>query len=310
MPENLSELELCIADFMDYLSDERGYSIHTVKAYRHDLADFAVFVNEYDPKQCRDLEEIDRLTIRHYFGHLRESGLGPRTVARRLATIKSLFRFLHRNEVIPANPILDIRTPRFERRLPEFLGEEQTIRLMDLPASDTMIGLRDRAILEVFYATGIRLTELTNLTVGAVSLDQKTIRVIGKGNKERVVAFGSPARDSIKQYLSARRKAGEELNTQSPLFCGRGRNPISPRTVQMRVKLYMQQIAEARHLSPHLLRHTVATHLLDNGADLMAVKDLLGHSSLSTTQVYTHVKPEQMKKLYRQAHPHANAKSR
>ena len=309
MPEKPSELELCIADFMDYLSDERGYSIHTVKAYRRDLADFVVFVTEYDPRQSRELEEIDRLTIRHYLGYLRESGLGPRTVARRLATIKSLFRFLHRNELIPANPVLDIRTPRFEQRLPEFLGEEQTIRLMDLPASDTMIGLRDRAILEVFYATGIRLAELTSLTVGAVSLDQKTIRVIGKGNKERIVAFGSPACDSIEQYLSARRKAGETLSAQSPLFCGRGRGPISPRTVQMRVKLYMQQIAEARHLSPHLLRHTVATHLLDNGADLMAVKDLLGHSSLSTTQVYTHVKPEQMKKLYRQAHPHANAKS-
>ncbi|MFC1535555.1 tyrosine recombinase XerC [Candidatus Neomarinimicrobiota bacterium] len=308
MPDDPTELELCIADFLNYVSDERGYSAQTLKAYRHDLDDFATFVMDYDMGQSRELEGIDRLTIRHFMGYLRESGLGSRTVARRLATIKSLFGFLHRTEVIPSNPVIDIRTPRFERRLPEFLGEEQTSQLMELPSVNTMIGIRDKAILEVFYATGIRLTELTSLTVGAVSFTQKTIRVVGKGNKERIVAFGQPAHDSIGQYLGARRKAGEEVNLHSPLFCGRGQKPISPRTVQMRVRHYMQQIAEARHLSPHLLRHTMATHLLDKGADLMAVKDLLGHASLSTTQVYTHVRPEQMKKLYRQAHPHSGAK--
>jgi integrase/recombinase XerC len=307
MSADRTELELCITDFLQYLSDERGYSPQTSKAYRRDLDDFAAFMINYDISQMGELNLVDRLTIRHFLGHLREKGLAPRTVARRLATLKSFFRFLHQAEVIPANPATEIRTPRFERRLPEFLGEEQASQLMELPPQNSMIGLRDRAILETFYATGIRLAELTSLRVSNVSFTQQTIRVVGKGNKERVVAFGQAAQKALGKYLAERRKAGEQVDPHSPLFCGRNHQPISPRTVQMRVRYYMQQIAEAHHLSPHLLRHTVATHLLDRGADLMAVKDLLGHASLSSTQVYTHVRPEQMKKLYQQAHPHSGA---
>jgi len=302
------ELNHCTDDFLEYLAQERKYSPLTVKAYRRDLEDFTGFVNGYDVECLQHPERIDRQAIRHFLGHLRERGLGARSAARKLAALKSFFKYLNRAEIIPANPAADIRTPRFPRQLPEFLPEDQALWLMELPPADTLIGLRDRAILETFYATGIRLAELTGLVVGNVSFTQNTMRVMGKGGKERIVAFGKAAGEALGRYLEARRQQGETVDYQCPLFCGRGSRSISPRSVQLRVAHYMKQVAEARHLSPHLLRHTVATHLLDRGADLMAVKDLLGHASLSSTQVYTHVKTEQMKKLYRQAHPHAGAR--
>ncbi|UCH11601.1 MAG: tyrosine-type recombinase/integrase [Fidelibacterota bacterium] len=305
MPEARSELDHLAADFLDYLANERMYSPLTIKAYRRDLEDFCRFTGEYDPKLVHHPEQVDRPAIRHFLGYLRERGLGARSVARKLATLKSFFKYLTRAEAIPANPAADIKTPRFPRRLPEFLQEDQALRLVELPARNTLTGIRDRAILETFYATGIRLAELTGLTVGDVSFTAHTLRVTGKGNKERLVTFGPLAGEALGQYLEARRGRGEVVESRSPLFCGRGERPIAPRTVQMRVAHYMKQVAEARHLSPHLLRHSVATHLLDRGADLLAVKDLLGHASLSSTQVYTHVKMEQMKKLYRQAHPHS-----
>ncbi len=305
MPDNRSELNRCKDDFLDYLDRERNYSPLTIKAYRRDLDDFTRFVAGYNAESTQHLERIDRQTIRHFLGYLREQRLGARSVARKLATLKSFFKYLNRAEVIPVNPAEGIRTPRFPHQLPEFLTEEQAVSLVELPPADTLVGLRDRAILELFYATGVRLSELTGMNVGEVSFTRETIRVMGKGGKERIVAFNNAAGQALGQYLEARRKAGENLESDSPLFRGRSTGAISPRTVQQRVAYYMKQVAEARHLSPHLLRHTVATHLLDRGADLMAVKDLLGHASLSSTQVYTHVKTEQMKRLYRQAHPHA-----
>lgn len=308
MPEDKAELDHCAEDFLDYLAQERGYSPLTVKAYRRDLEDFTGFVVGYDVEYAHHPERIDRHAIRHFLGYLQERGMGARSVARKLAALKSFFKYLNRAEVIPANPAAGIRTPRFPRQLPEFLHEDQATWLMELPPGDTLIGLRDRAILETFYATGIRLVELTGLVVGNVSFTRNTMRVMGKGDKERVVVFGKAAGEALGRYLEARRRQGEAVGPQSPLFRGRGARAISPRAVQLRVAHYMRQVAEARHLSPHLLRHTVATHLLDRGADLMAVKDLLGHASLSSTQIYTHVKTEQMRRLYRQAHPHASAR--
>ncbi|UCD36937.1 MAG: tyrosine recombinase XerC [Fidelibacterota bacterium] len=310
MTETKTELQRLTQDFLAYVARERLYSPLTVKAYDRDLKDFAHFVTTYDPEQIQSPERIDRQTIRHFLGYLRERGLGARSVARKLATLKSFFKYLNLAEVIPANPAVGIRTPRFPKPLPDFLPEDQAIRLMELPPEDSLIGLRDRAILETFYAAGIRLAELTGLSVGDISFTRKTIRVMGKGGKERLVPFGEAAGKAVGRYLEARRQRGEMVASESPLFCGRGCKPISARTVQSRVAHYMKQFAEARHLSPHLLRHTVATHLLDRGADLMAVKDLLGHASLTSTQVYTHVKVEQMKKLYRQAHPHASGTNR
>lgn len=307
MPEEKAELTRCVEDFLAYLDKERGYSSLTTKAYSRDLRDFTAFLREYDPDLLQMPEGIDRQSIRHFLGYLRERGLSAKSTARSLAALKSFFNYLNRAEVLPSNPAVDIRTPRSTRPLPEFLDERQIAALMHLPPANDIRGLRDRAILETFYATGIRLAELAGLRVGDVSFTQETVRVVGKGNKERVVPLGKWAGEALGHYLEARRQSGEEIQRDSPLFCGRGTRPISHRTVQTRVGEYLRQVAEAGHLSPHLLRHSIATHLLDRGADLMAVKDFLGHSSLSSTQVYTHVKVEQMKNVYRQAHPHAAA---
>jgi integrase/recombinase XerC len=288
-----------------HLEAERQYSANTVQAYRHDLREFDSFISNYNSDLNAAISAIDRQAIRHFLGYLRENGLGARSVARKLAALKSFFKYLNRSEVIANNPASEILTPRFVKPLPEFLQEDQAARLMSEPDTETMTGLRDHAILELFYASGIRLAELVGLNVGDVSFTRNSIRVIGKGNKERVVAFGPLAGQALGQYLEARRKIGEDVVQDSSLFCGRKTNRISRRSVQVRVKHYLKQVAEGEHLSPHMLRHSVATHLLDRGADLMAVKDFLGHDSLSSTQVYTHVRVDRMKKSYAQAHPHA-----
>jgi integrase/recombinase XerC len=308
VPEPIKALADYTTDFLVYLEKERRYSPATVKAYRRDLQDFLLFIRDYDPHRAEHAGAIDRQTVRHFLGYLRERKLAARTAARKLAALKSFFGYLHRNGEVDADPTADLRTPRYPKILPEFLKEEQAIRLMDVPAEHTLIGLRDRGILELFYATGIRLAELTALTLGDVSFTQETVRVKGKGNKERVVTFGSAAAEALGRYLDARRQTGEPIAGNSPLFLGRPGKSISPRAVQYRVGLYLRQVAEAKHLSPHLLRHSVATHLLDRGADLMAVKDMLGHASLSSTQVYTHVELERMRKVYAQAHPHAQGR--
>ncbi|MFB0516701.1 MAG: site-specific integrase, partial [Candidatus Neomarinimicrobiota bacterium] len=220
MPDVKTELDHCTQDFLDYLAQERRYSPLTIKAYWRDLEDFTGFMADYDGELAWHPERIDRQTIRHFLGYLRERGLGARSVARKLAALKSFFKYLNRAEVISVNPAADIRTPKFPRYLPEFLREDQAIRLVELPPEDSLMGLRDRAILETFYATGIRLAELTSLTVGDVSFTQNTMRVLGKGNKERVVAFGSAAGQALGRYLEARRQQGEAVNPASPLFCG------------------------------------------------------------------------------------------
>ncbi len=305
MVKPTTELWKCSEDFLLYLAMERHYSANTTKAYRRDLVEFESFISNYQSNLADTIGSIDRQAIRHFLGYLRENGLGARSVARKLAALKSFFKYLNRSEVIAANPASEILTPRFARPLPEFLQEDQAARLMLEPDTGTLAGLRDHAILELFYASGIRLAELVGLNVGDVSFTRSTVRVIGKGNKERVVAFGPLAATALGKYLEARRQNGETVAQDSPLYCGRGGNRFSRRSVQDRVKYYLKQVTEGEHLSPHMLRHSVATHLLDRGADLMAVKDFLGHESLSSTQVYTHVKMDQMKKLYAKAHPHA-----
>ncbi|MCH8327649.1 MAG: tyrosine recombinase XerC [Candidatus Marinimicrobia bacterium] len=304
MPPEQMLLAQYVDDYLRYIASERNLSPLTAKAYRKDLSDLLDFLGGYQPEYLASPAKLDRVTIRHYLGHLREKGLGPRSTARKLASLKSFFKYLIRIEVLDASPAADIITPKFPRPLPEVLQPDQALRLMDLPSSATTIGLRDKAILELFYATGIRLAELTGLMVGDLSMSRGIMRVVGKGDKERRVVFGQPAGNAINHYLDDRRNGGERLDHRSPLFLGRGGKGISKRMVQKRIKQYLQQVAEAKKLSPHLLRHSMATHLLDNGADIKAVQDMLGHASLSTTQIYTHVSIEKIKKTYVQAHPH------
>ena len=294
-----------IQQFLDYLEKEKRYSPHTMMAYRTDIKQFCHFLDGYFQKVIPDFKEVDKTCMKHFLAYLIEKGLAARTVARKLATMKAFFKYQERSELICVNPVSSIRAPKLSKRLPIFLEEHIIISLMEAPSTETVGGLCDRAILELFYGTGIRLSELVNLNVEDLDLTENLVKVVGKGNKERIAPFGDVVRRVLIKYLNKRNVAADIESENIPLFVSNRGRRMSPRTVQVRLKRYFQQISAGIGLSPHILRHTFATHLLDRGADIRAVKELLGHESLSSTQVYTHLKVEQMKKVFRQAHPHA-----
>lgn len=293
-----------LKEFLNYIQFERGYSAHTVTAYQHDLEKFLNFIYKYDSILLKDFGKIDRQAIRHFLGKEYEEGNSAKTVARRLASIKSLFNYLVQAEVICDNPAIHIKTPKVEKKIPTFVQENKIEELMKMPDAVTLIGKRDRAILELFYATGIRLNELAGLNIGSVNPQEKLLRVLGKGNKERIVPFGKPAKNALESYLKKRGKSWASPQ-QTPLFTGRGEKRIAVRTIQQRVNIYLKAVLGGRTgASPHTLRHTFGTHLLENDADIRSIQELLGHSSISSTQIYTKVNPKKMKDIYTDAHPH------
>ena len=294
-----------IQQFLDYLEKEKRYSPNTLMAYQIDIKQFRYFLNGYFQEVIPDFQKVDKTCMKHFLGYLIEKGLAARTVARKLATMKAFFKYQERSELINVNPVSSIRAPKLSKRLPIFLEEHIIASLMEAPSTETVGGLCDRTILELFYGTGMRLSELVNLNVEDLDLTENLVKVVGKGNKERIVPFGDVVRQVLIKYLKKRNVAIDTESKNIPLFVSNRGRRMSPRTVQVRLKRYFQQISAGIGLSPHILRHTFATHLLDRGADIRAVKDLLGHESLSSTQVYTHLKVEQMKKVFRQAHPHA-----
>ncbi len=293
-----------LKEFLNYIQFERGYSAHTVTAYQHDLEQFLNFIYQYDSILLKDFGKIDRQAIRHFLGKEYEKGNSAKTVARRLASVKSLFNYLVQAEAIRDNPAIHIKTPKVEKKIPTFVQENKIEDLMKMPDAGTLIGKRDRAILELFYATGIRLNELAGLNIGSVNPQEKLLRVLGKGNKERIVPFGKPAKNALESYL---KKRGESWVSpqETPLFTGRGEKRIARRTIQQRVNIYLKAVLGGRTgASPHTLRHTFGTHLLENDADIRSIQELLGHSSISSTQIYTKVNPKKMKEIYKDAHPH------
>ena len=293
-----------LKEFLNYIQFERGYSAHTVTAYQHDLDKFLNFIYQYDSNLLKDFGKIDRQAIRHFLGKVYEEGNSAKTVARRLASIKSLFNYLIQAEVICDNPAIHIKTPKVEKKIPTFIQENKIEDLMKMPSAVTLIGNRDRAILELFYATGIRLNELAGLNIGSVNPQEKLLRVLGKGNKERIVPFGKPAKHALESYLKKRGKSWVSPQ-ETPLFTGRGEKRIAVRTIQQRVNIYLKAVLGGRTgASPHTLRHTFGTHLLENDADIRSIQELLGHSSISSTQIYTKVNPKKMKDIYTDAHPH------
>ena len=293
-----------LKEFLNYIQFERGYSAHTVTAYQHDLEKFLNFIYQYNSILLKDFGKIDRQAIRHFLGKEYEEGNSAKTVARRLASIKSLFNYLVQAEVICDNPAIHIKTPKVEKKIPTFVQENKIEDLMKMPDAVTLIGKRDRAILELFYATGIRLNELAGLNIGSVNPQEKLLRVLGKGNKERIVPFGKPAKHALESYLKKRGKSWVSPQ-ETPLFTGRGEKRIAVRTIQQRVNIYLKAVLGGRTgASPHTLRHTFGTHLLENDADIRSIQELLGHSSISSTQIYTKVNPKKMKDIYTDAHPH------
>jgi len=293
-----------LKEFLNYIQFERGYSAHTVTAYQHDLEKFLNFIYKYDSILLKDFGKIDRQAIRHFLGKEYEEGNSAKTVARRLASIKSFFNYLVQAEIICDNPAIHIKTPKIEKKIPTFVQENKIEDLMKMPDAVTLIGKRDRAILELFYATGIRLNELAGLNIGSVNPQEKLLRVLGKGNKERIVPFGKPAKNALESYLRKREKSWVSPQ-QTPLFTGRGEKRIAVRTIQQRVNIYLKAVLGGKTgASPHTLRHTFGTHLLENDADIRSIQELLGHSSISSTQIYTKVNPKKMKDIYTDAHPH------
>ncbi len=289
--------------FMEYIEAERNFSEHTLRAYSTDIVEFVRFS---DKDESLDPGNVDHLMLRSYLAHLRGAGRARSTMARKIASIRTFFRYLVREEVVENNPAADMRTPRKEKRLPGVLDENQVRVLIEQPDRKTFLGLRDRAILEILYSAGLRASELVGANVEDVDLIGEVMRVRGKRKKERLAHLGSYAIAAIKEYLDARR-----LEPRAPFFdrrallLNRFGKRLTDRSLRRTINKYFKQAGLALRVTPHTLRHSFATHLLDRGADLRSVQELLGHESLQTTQIYTHVSAERLKKVYDKAHPRA-----
>ena len=282
-----------IEKFIRYLEVEKNYSRHTVLNYRLDLEGFQDFLKD------TPLEGIDYLVLRKYLASLKEKNLLNRSVARRLSTLRSFFKFLMRDGLLKANPILVVSSPKLEKHLPQFLTEEETRVLIESAAGLDERGLRDRAILETFYSTGIRISELVTLSASDIDFISGVVTVAGKGRKERMVPIGECALSAIRRYQEARTVQAQAV------FLNKNGKRISDRGVRGIVEKYIRLASIRQGVSAHTLRHSFATHLLDRGADLRTVQELLGHANLSSTQIYTHLTTEKLKRVYDKAHPRA-----
>jgi tyrosine recombinase XerC len=296
-------MQKIVRSFLEYLEVERNYSPNTLRSYDSDLCHFISYLQS---NSVHSLEEVRKDLLRMYFGSLLEQGLSKKSVARKIASLRSFFRYAKRHKVVSTNPTLTLISPKLEKRLPSFLDESSVKRLFDAVDTSTPLGRRNAAILELFYSTGMRLNELIQLNVDDIDFSQGVVKVTGKGSKQRIIPVGRRALQAMKAYLADRRRLvhdtmhGEERDA---FFLTPKGERFYPEAVIRMVKSAIGEVSELEKRSPHVLRHTFATHLLDRGADLRAVKELLGHESLSTTQIYTHVSTEQMKKVYRQSHP-------
>jgi len=306
-----------VSDFLRHLSDERNLSPNTLKAYRRDLRELETFLHDYLGTSSWSWTEVDRLALRGFLGWCRRQGRSRRTVARKLSAARSFFRFLHLDERIPTNPTRAVRAPRMERRLPGHLTSSDVAAVFEVAeggaASNTLSGTRSLVILEVLYGSGLRLSELHDVDLSAIDLDRALVRVVGKGGKERIVPLTRAAITAIARYRPRRDEAvagagagtgrhGSAGAADALLVNQRG-GRLSRRSIQQAVRDVFEAAAGVGGLSAHALRHSFATHLLEEGADLLAVKELLGHASLSTTQIYTHTTKERLLRVYRDAHP-------
>jgi integrase/recombinase XerC len=300
-----------LLDFLRDIEDGRQLSAHTVSAYRRDLYEFAAFLDRYYQLQDWSWDGIDRLALRAWLGEMSRRGLARRSITRKMSAIRSFFRHLHREDIVEANPARAVRSPKIEKTLPAWLTRVEIDRMFDVAAhasaENTFRATRDHAIVELFYATGIRLSELASLDIAAVDLVAEQARVLGKGRKERIVPIGGPAVTALRRYELRRRDVmnrSPDGDRKALFLSARGRR-LSTRQIQNIVRGFLDKVADDAGLSTHSLRHSFATHLLDAGADLLAVKELLGHASLSTTRIYTHIAKDRLKKVYDQAHPRA-----
>jgi integrase/recombinase XerC len=297
-------MEKVVRHYLEYLETERNYSAHTILSYETDLMSLIQFLQS---EKIESFGQVHKESLRAFIGFLLDAGFSPRSVARKIASLRSFFKYLRRHQIIESNPAFMLITPKLEKRLPTFLDEQSMRALLssDQPGPQRQ---RDLAIMELFYSTGIRLSELISLTLNNLKQDEGLIKVKGKGRKERIVPVGKKAISVIREYLATRKDllaAARGTHNEHFLFVtGKGRK-LYPQAVGRIVRKHIEAVSEIEKKSPHVLRHTFATHMLNHGADIRAVKELLGHESLSTTQVYTHVSSAHMKKVYEKSHPKA-----
>lgn len=286
-------MERYIDKFLSYLEIEKNYSPHTRLNYGLDLKEFSGFAKDLP------VEKVDYLTLRRYLASMREKQYKPRTLARKLSSLRSFFKFLQREGYVKNNPSSLMMTPKLDKKLPQFLTEGEVTKLLEAPLGDAEAGLRDRAILETLYSTGIRVSELVGLNTDSIDFISNIVKVLGKGKKERLVPIGDRALRAIREYLDKREKS------ERALFLNKSGTRLSDRSIRNITNKYIRLTALRESVSPHTLRHSFATHLLNRGADLRAVQELLGHVNLSTTQIYTHMTTEKIKSVYEKAHPRA-----
>ena len=306
-------MEKLIEQFLEHLRYERNVSAHTLRNYSSDLEQFLDHIAPADPATAKrstpEITQIDHLTIREWLAVLHTAQKKKASIARKLAALRTFFQFLVREGIVELNPAKLVATPRLEKKLPTHLSVEEAIRFIESPDLETDLGKRDRAMLELMYATGVRVAELTTLNVLDVDLQNRLIRVTGKRRKQRIIPFGDPAEDALRGYLSVREKflfnAPISKRDEDALFLNYQGTRITTRSVGRMVEKYIRLCAGMHNISPHALRHSFATHLLDSGADLRDIQELLGHARLSTTQIYTHVSIEKLVEVYDKAHPKA-----
>lgn len=288
-----------VKNFLNFLETEKNASTHTIKNYAIDLREFLT------PLDGKPVEDVHYLDIRTFLAGLKEKTFSKSSISRKLACLRSFFKYLVRENVLKANPAADISTPKREKKLPKFLDPTEITNLIEAPPQDTWEGKRDRAILEMLYSSGLRVSELVGLNWEDLDLFSGLVRVRGKGKKERILPVGQMALQAVRSYMDHKPSREKDSGSKKPLYLNRGGSRLTDRSVRRMILKYTRQCALSKEVSPHMLRHSFATHMLDRGADLRSVQELLGHENLSTTQIYTHVTTKRLKEAYDAAHPRA-----
>jgi integrase/recombinase XerC len=300
-----------IERFLSHLHVERRLSSHTLAAYRHDLLALAGFCEKRNVQRWATLNNFQ---VRAFAAAEHAGGIAPRSIQRRLSAVRSFYEYLMREGLAKNNPALEVRAPKTKKRLPATLDADQMARLLDFRADDSL-STRDKAMMELFYSSGLRLSELVGLDTAAVDLQDRTVRVLGKGAKTRIVPIGRHAIEALKRWLIERaalirNKPGAASAHAGPMFVGKAGRPLSVRAVQLRVGTWARRQGLSMHVHPHMFRHSFATHLLESSGDLRGVQELLGHADISTTQVYTHLDFQHLASVYDAAHPRARRRPR
>ncbi len=297
-----------IEQFFQYLKAERHASLHTLKNYAGDLRQFSRFIDSHYPdihsNEKEALKKINPNVLRSFLSDLFKNH-GPTSVARKLSTLRSFFDFAVREHCVENNPAKAVRSPKVPKKLPQFLTLDEVMVFLAAPKGESILEIRDKSILELFYASGLRLSELVALSIDKLDLEQKIVRVLGKGNKERMVPIGQKAVDSLKAYTEKRAQLLNGKGDSQAVFLNKSGDRISARAVERLIEKYLKLSGIQKKVTPHVLRHTFATHLLNNGADMRGIQELMGHASLSTTQRYTHVELDKLMEVYDKTHPKA-----